>query len=308
MRSTAARQNLWVCAHYFRSIDGIGEKMKLLNILTGIHPMLRILLIVVLTVVAHFTVKIIRRFSQYLLLMKVDTKATSEASLTRRYPKLATIITLLVSAGTFTIYFVAVGMILREFKISLTTYFASATVIGLAVGFGLQGFVQDVVIGLTLIFSDALNIGEVVKLGDEIGKVDNIGLRFTTLINLHGQRILIPNRNIAVISQFRGGCIRAYVDIQLPQGSDEEKITQAIQTIAKGMYHQHNSIILTTPEIFGIKGAKEGQWRYLRIKIKLWPGQTELIEETFKERVIQTLKEYYEDYASWMITVTYRVE
>jgi small conductance mechanosensitive channel len=187
--------------------------MNLINILTDINPILRIFLIIGLTVAAHFAVKTIRRFSQYLLMMKVDSKTTSEASLSRRYPKLATIITIFVSALTFTIYFVAVGMVLREFKISLTTYFASATVIGLAVGFGLQGFVQDLVIGLTLIFSDALNIGEVVKLGDEIGRVDNIGLRFTALINLHGQRILIPNRNIAIISQFRGGCIRAYVDI-----------------------------------------------------------------------------------------------
>ncbi len=282
--------------------------MKIVAILAGLSPILRIVLIIVLTVAAHFTVKIIRRFSQYLLMMKVDGKATSEASLTRKYPKLATIITLLVSAGTFTIYFVAVGMILREFRISLTTYFASATVIGLAVGFGLQGFVQDLVIGLTLIFSDALNIGEVVKLGDEIGRVDNIGLRFTTLINLHGQRILIPNRNIAVISQFRGGCIRAYVDIQLPEGIDEKEMSQAIQAIAKGMYHQHKSIILATPDIFGIKDAKEGQWRYLRIKVKLWPGQTNIIEATFKERVVQVLKKSYGDYAPWMITVTYKVE
>jgi small-conductance mechanosensitive channel len=263
--------------------------MKLIDTLTGINPILRILLIIVLTVAAHFTVKAIRRLSQYLLAMKVDREAASEASLTRRYPKVATIITILVSAVTFAIYFVAVGMVLREFKISLTTYFASATVIGLAVGFGLQGFVQDLVIGLTLIFSDALNIGEVVKLGDEIGRVDNIGLRFTTLINLHGQRILIPNRNIAVIAQFRGGCIRAYVDIQLPQEIDE-KISQAIQAIAKGMYHQHRSIILSAPEPFGIKEAKAGQWRYLRIKFKLWPGQIKIIEETFKESVVQTLK------------------
>ncbi len=282
--------------------------MKLANILININPILRIFLIIVLTVAAHFTVKGVRRFSQYLLLMKVDSKATSETNLTRRYPKLATIVTLLVSATTFTIYFVAVGMILREFKISLTTYFASATVIGLAVGFGLQGFVQDVVIGLTLIFSDALNIGEVVKLGDEIGRVENIGLRFTTLINLHGQRILLPNRNIAVISQFRGGCIRAYVDIQLPQGIDENAMLQAIQAIAKGMYHQHKSIILAAPEIFGIKDVKEGQWRYLRIKVKLWPGQTNIIEQTFKERVVQVLKTSYEAYAPWMITVTYKVE
>ena len=133
--------------------------MELINTLTKINPILRILLIIVLAAAAHFTVKAIRRFSQWLLAMKIGSKTTSEASLTRRYPKLATIITLFVSGGTFIIYFVAIGMILREFKISLTTYFASATVIGLAVGFGLQGFVQDLVIGLTLIFSNALNIG-----------------------------------------------------------------------------------------------------------------------------------------------------
>ena len=282
--------------------------MKLADILSEIHPMLRILLIIVLAVAAHFTVKAIRRFSQYLLTIKIDHDGTSETSLTRRYPKVATIITILVSAVTFAIYFVAVGMVLREFKISLTTYFASATVIGLAVGFGLQGFVQDLVIGLTLIFSDALNIGEVVKLGDEIGRVDHIGLRFSTLINLHGQRILIPNRNIAVIGRFRGGCIRAYVDIQLPQEIDEAKISTAIQAIAGGMYHQHRSIILSPPEAFGIKEAKAGQWRYLRIKFKLWPGQIKIVEETFKESVVQAIKKSNADYAPWMITVTYRVE
>jgi len=269
---------------------------------------LRILLVIVLAVAAIFIVKAIRRLSQYLLTMKIDSKETSQEILTRRYPKLATIITIFVSAVTFTIYFVTVGMILREFKISLTTYFASATVIGLAVGFGLQGFVQDVVIGLTLIFTDAITIGQMVKLGDEIGKVDSIGLRFTVLINLHGQRIIIPNRNIATISQFRGGCIRAYVDIQLPQEIDEKEMSQAIQAIGQGMYNQHRSIILAIPEIFGIKDVKDGPWRYLRIKFKLWPGQINIIEQTFKERVVQLLKKSDADYASWMITVTYKVE
>jgi small conductance mechanosensitive channel len=282
--------------------------MKLVDNFTHMNPILRILFVIVLAVVAHFAVRAIRRFSQNLLTMKVDSKETSKEILTQRYPKLATIITILVSALTFTIYFVAVGMILREFKISLTAYFASATVIGLAVGFGLQGFVQDLVIGLTLIFSDALNIGEVVKLGDEIGRVDSIGLRFTAVINLHGQRILIPNRNITIISKFRGGCIRAYVDIQLPQGIDEKEISRAIQAIAKGMYHQHTSIILAAPELFGIKAVMTGQWRYARIKFKLWPGQIKIIEETFKERVIELLRKSHPEYASWMITVSYKVE
>jgi len=92
--------------------------MKLIDILTHINPILRILLVIVLAVATNFIVKAIRRFSQYLLTMKVDSNETSQEILTRRYPKLATIITTLVSAVSFTIYFVTVGMILREFKIS----------------------------------------------------------------------------------------------------------------------------------------------------------------------------------------------
>lgn len=62
------------------------------------------------------------------------------------------------------------------------------------------------------------------------------------------------------------------------------------------------------PEVFGIKDVKNGQWRYLRIKFKLWPGQINIVEVTFRERVTQLLKKAYADYDTWMITVTYKVE
>jgi len=151
-------------------------------------------------------------------------------------------------------------------------------------------------------------MGGIAMVGLLIWIFHSIGLRFTVLINLHGQRIIILNRNIATISQFRGGCIRAYVDIQLPQEVNEKETSPAIQSVCKGMYNQHRSIILAPPEIFGIKDVEYGQWRYLRIKFKLWPGQIKIIEETFKERVVQLLKKSDADYASWMITVTYKVE
>lgn len=110
----------------------------------------------------------------------------------------------------------------------MTAYLASASVIGLAVGFGLQGLVQDIIIGLTLIFSDALNIEDVVELSGQIGKVEHIGLRFTTIVNLHGQQIYVPNRNITMISRFRRGAIRGYVDIQVPDEIEEKTVTEAV--------------------------------------------------------------------------------
>ncbi len=282
--------------------------MEIIGLFKTLPPLLKIFSIVLLAVMASFLVRGIRRLSQWLLSLKLSGSDFKTENIVKRYPKIVTITTILVSAFTFTIYFLAFGLILQEFNISLTAYLASASVIGLAIGFGAQGFVQDVVIGLTLIFSDTLDIGDVVDLSGQVGQVDRIGLRFTTLINLHGQQIYIPNRNISSIGQFRGGCIRVYVDIQLPEQVDDKIVTEKVQSIGLGMHQQHTSIILTPPEIFGIKETKGGNWRYLRIKFRIWPGQGALIETSFKQRVILLMKQQYQDYAEWMITVTYKVE
>ena len=276
--------------------------------IASLPPAIRIVLVVLLAVVAHFTVRGLKRLSQWLLTLRPGTGGLSGESFGRRHPKLATIMTILVSAATFLIYFMAVGLILREFKVSLTAYLASASVLGLAVGFGLQGFVQDVVIGLTLIFSDALNIEDVVELSGQVGKVESIGLRFTTMVNVHGQEIYVPNRNITMISRFRRGAIRAYVDVQIPDDTDEGQVTEGIKSIATGVYNQHKAIILEQPELFGIKQVKGGNWRYLRVKFRLWPGQGQLIETTFRQRVLAFIQKLDSDYAEWMATVTYRVE
>jgi small conductance mechanosensitive channel len=268
----------------------------------------RIVVIVLLAILAHFTVQGLKRLSGWMLALKLETDTPTPEIFTRRYPKIATVTTILVSGLNFTIYFMAIGLILREFKVSLTAYLASASVIGLAVGFGLQGLVQDVVIGLTLIFSDALNIEDVVELSGQVGKVENIGLRFTTMVNLHGQKIYVPNRNITTISRFRRGSIRGYVDIQLPDEIDEETVTEAVKSIATGLFSQQKSIILEKPELFGVKEAKGGNWRYLRVKFRLWPGQNSIIEITFKQRVIDFMKKTHPNYSDWMITIAYRVE
>jgi moderate conductance mechanosensitive channel len=225
----------------------------------------------------------------------------------RRRPKVATITTLVVSAATFAIYFAAFGLILDAFAISLTAYFASATVIALAVGFGSQGLVQDVVIGVTLVFSDAFNVGDVVEISGQVGRVDRIGLRFTTLVNFQGQTVYIPNRNIGIIGRFRRGAIRAYVDIQLTEGAAEDEVRRTVQRIADGLRAQQPAVLVTPPEVIGPFDAAPGDWRYLRVKFRVWPGQGAFIENAFRQRVLAALRRLDPEYADWMLTVTYRV-
>lgn len=282
--------------------------MNVNEFIQSLPESVRILFIVVLAVLAHGVVRVLRRLSRRLLAMRLDIVAQDEKIFARRFPKAASLTTILVSAITFGIYFVAVGLILHEFEVELTAYLASASVIGLAIAFGSQGFVQDVVIGLTLIFTDTLNLGDTVQLAGQIGRVDSIGLRFTTLVNFEGQHIFIPNRSISTIGRFPKGGMHALVDVQMPDGADVEQLSQEVQAIARSMQQQYPGIFLARPEVIGTRETKAGAWRYLRLKFKIWPGQNGLLEANFKSRVVALLRKHVPDYADWMVTVTIRAE
>ena len=282
--------------------------MEPTDFLNSVHPALRIPFILVIAILAHVIVREFRRLTQWFLIGKGNKGISSKENLARRYPRSASLVTILVSAVTFVIYFMALGLILKEFNVSLTTYLASASVIGLAIGFGSQGLVQDVVTGLTLIFSEALNVEDLVEISGQIGKVDSIGLRFTTLVNLHGQKIYVPNRTIGIIGRFRKGYIRAYVDVQLTEKTAEKLVISEIEAIEGGMKSQYTSIILTEPVNLGIRIAEKGNWRYLRMKFRLWPGQGPLIEGPFRQRLISAMKKLDPDYADWMVAVAYKTE
>ena len=87
----------------------------------------------------------------------------AERRLSSRASKFATM-SLASSVILFATYFVAFGLILRELGLSLKAYLTSASIIGLAVGFGSQGVVQDVVTGVTMVFADLFDVGDMVEI------------------------------------------------------------------------------------------------------------------------------------------------
>jgi membrane fusion protein, multidrug efflux system len=141
---------------------------------------IHILIVIGLAFVVHLAVKIVRHISEWSI-NKSQAEKNPFGFVTQQ-PKFITLTRLIVSAITFVIYFLAIGFVLVEgFKVNLTTYLASASIIGLAVSFGSQSLVQDLVTGVTLIFSNAMDVGDIVDLSGTIGRVERIGLRFTKL-------------------------------------------------------------------------------------------------------------------------------
>jgi moderate conductance mechanosensitive channel len=267
----------------------------------------RILLIVAVAVIVHVLVKIIRHLSEWF----INKSRTQESPLgfVTQQPKFITLTRLIVSAITFVIYFFAIGLILQEFGVSLVAYLASASVLGLAISFGSQGLVQDVVIGLTLIFSDAMDIGDMVEVfgvTSVIGRVEEIGLRFTVLRNFVNQVVFVPNRTIANVSRFPHGGVFAYADIQIPDGVDRPKAVQTVENVARGMWRQFGAIILSEPMWGDVETAEVGGWSFLRVHFKIWPGQGGLIETTFRQQMVSAMKTFRPEYADWQVAVTYR--
>ncbi len=267
----------------------------------------RLVLIVVLVALVHLTVRAIRMISEWLINKSHAQK--SRLDFVTQQPKFITLIQLIANGTTFAMYFFAIGLVLEELGVNLTGYLASASIIALAISFGSQGLVQDVVISLTLIFSDTMDVGDMVEIAGTVvvmGRVEEIGLRFTTLRNFYNQIVFIPNRTIANVSRFPHGGVFAYADIQIPTGADRDKAVQAIGNTARGMWVQFGAIILSEPVIGPVETAQGGGWQFVRVHFKIWPGQGNLIETTFRQQMVSAMKTFSPNYAEWQVPVTYR--
>jgi small conductance mechanosensitive channel len=268
----------------------------------------RILLIVVLAIMAHVSAKLVRRLSEWVLVRCHGQHG--RFGVATENPKFDTGTRLFVSGVAFLIYFVAVGLILQEFGFSLTAYLASASVLGLAISFGSQGLVQDIVIGLTLVFWNAMDVNDMVEIvgptTSVIGRVQEIGMRFTKVVNFYNQKVFIPNRTIGNVSRFPHGGVDAYADPQIPLGVDPKTAVAAIENIAMGMWSQFGAIILAVPVVNPIQRHPGSQWSFVRVHFKIWPGQGNLIEITFRQEVVRAMRLFDPTYADWEVPVTYR--
>jgi hypothetical protein len=259
---------------------------------------IRIVLILAAAFSAHLAVLAVRRIGRRL------TSLLGSSSLS----KARTVVSLATSIVIFTLYFCALGLVLSEFGVSLKAYLASASIMGLAIGFGLQGFVQDVVTGLTLIFSDLFDVGDMVEISGQTGIVRKVGMRFTVLENPLGAEVFIPNRSITNVVNYPRGYVRGFADITLSNDSDVvHQMEQKIETLVSAIPEQFPGILLAPPSIEGRTTISSGK-EFLRVKFCLWPGRGAPIETTFKQEVAQALKLIDAAYADWMITVYYEVE
>ena len=258
----------------------------------------RVALVIAVAVGAHLLVYVIRLSA---------TRAMTSA-VASHISKSRTIISLLTSVLVFVLYFGAGGFALSELGVSLKTYFASASIIGLAVAFGSQGLVQDVVSGITVVFTDLFDIGDVVEISGQVGVVEKFGMRFTVLRSPMGAEVFVPNRSITNVIAYPRGYVRCLVDVVLPdETTNKAEAEDTARRMTDAAVEQFPGILRAPAEITGPHTNSAGN-SYLRIKFRIWPGRGSPIEGAFRQGMIQAIRQIDPSYTDWMVSVNYEVE
>ncbi|AGA59790.1 MAG: mechanosensitive ion channel family protein [Thermobacillus sp.] len=159
---------------------------------------------------------------------------------------------LLNNTVSYCIYFVAFLLILGEFNISLAPLLAGAGIVGLAIGFGAQSLVRDVISGLFIILEDPFGVGDEVKIGSYKGKVEMIGLRTTRLRSWTGEVFIIPNGQINDVTNYSLHNALAVVDVTVDGGVSLERAMAVIGEAARQLKDDN---VVREPEVLGVVTA-----------------------------------------------------
>ncbi|PYS15355.1 MAG: mechanosensitive ion channel family protein [Acidobacteria bacterium] len=148
---------------------------------------------------------------------------------------------------------VVVLTISSELGFNIGPVLASAGIVGLAVGFGAQSLVKDVISGFFILFEDQFGIGDVVKIGDFTGDVERMTLRATVLRNLEGQVYVVPNGNIQNVTVMTKDWARAVLDLTVSHKEELARVFDVLQRIGARLAQDWPDRVLEQPTVLGVE-------------------------------------------------------
>jgi small-conductance mechanosensitive channel len=143
-----------------------------------------------------------------------------------------TIAGLVYSVGAAVIVAAAILMALPEFGFDVTPFEAAAAVGSLALGFGAQSLVKDIINGFFIVLEDQYVVGDLIQLNGETGRVEHLTLRRTVLRNANGAIVTLPNSLVGQVANLSRDWSQAFVDVTIPSDAMVGRALAALEKIA----------------------------------------------------------------------------
>jgi moderate conductance mechanosensitive channel len=189
---------------------------------------------------------------------------------------------------SYTLIFIFIVMVFEVFGYNATALLAGAGVVGLAIGFGAQGLVSDVVTGFFLLLEKQIDVEDYVTIAGFEGIVEQVGLRTTQIRGFDGTLHYLPNRQIINVSNHSRGNMRALVDIVISYDDDIDQTIAILQEVCERIAAEDDSIV-DGPNVLGVQalGASD---IIIRIIAKTENGQQSAVERKLRKTIKEQLE------------------
>ena len=257
---------------------------------TGATIILRILAISFTITIIVAAIEINNAISAYLLKEKRGGKKREVTQKTK------TLIPVIQTAINIAVGFVGGIVVLERLGVNTTPILAGAGIVGLAVGFGSQTLVKDLISGLFILFEESIRVGDWAMVGKQGGSVESVGLRTVKLRDMNGTLHVISNSSIDSLSNFSKVFSRTVMDIGVAYRENIDQVIEILKELGKELQNdpEYGPDIMEPLEVFGLDRFEDSaviiRARFKTKPLKQWGIKRafyRLMKRTFDERGIE---------------------
>lgn len=197
-----------------------------------------------------------------------------------------TVAGLLYSTGSGLIFAVALLLILQLLGVNVTPVAAAAGLAGLAVGFGGQHLVRDLINGLFIVFEDQFVVGDTIRVGDTLGRVEHLTLRRTVLRDAQGALITIPNGDLRAVANLSRDWSQLFVDVTVAAEHPSDRAMEVLaETCAEFRADADWAAALVDgPRVLGVESLTLGGVT-LRVQLRTAPTRQHDVARELRRRI-----------------------
>jgi len=200
-----------------------------------------------------------------------------------RAQRAQTLAPLLKNVALYVLSFTVAVVVLQEVGVDMRALLVSAGVLGLAVGFGAQALIKDVIAGFFMLFEGLVRVGDVIEVGGHTGTVETIGLRVTTMRLASGALRVVPNGELTQFANYNRGWARAIVDVGVTYDTDVRRALDTLERAGRE-WSTEAGLALEPPRAQGIIRFGETDVG-LRLAVKVAPAARGDAEIELRRRI-----------------------
>lgn len=190
------------------------------------------------------------------------------------------------------VWLIALILVLERLGLPLSSVVAPASVIGVALGFGAQRVVQDLLAGFFIVMERQYGFGDVIRISSPgattgvSGTVEEVTLRVTRLRTVSGELLIIPNGQILQVTNLSRDWARAVIDVPVSAGTDLTQVTDRLRTVGEEAFADADlrPLLLDPPSVMGVESMSVDQYT-VRLVARTQPGRQFDVSRALRARI-----------------------